>query len=42
MLKKGDLKLVALVAAGVAVAGLVFSQFGDVPGIKEARNGFDY
>jgi len=42
MLKKGDVKLVGLVMLGVIGAGLVFSQFGDVPGIAEARNGYDY
>ena len=39
---KGDIKTVALVAAGVMLAGFVMSQFrGSVDLIAQAHNGFD-
>lgn len=39
---KGDIKTVALVAAGVLVAGFVMSQFrGSVPLLAQAHDGFD-
>ena len=38
---KGDLKTVALVAAGVLVAGLVMKNFRDIQLIDDAHNGYD-
>lgn len=40
MPKKTDVKLVALVAAGVMLAGYAMYQFRDVGFIDEARSGF--
>lgn len=41
MLKKGDVKSVALVAVGVMVAGALMYQFRDIGVIAMARNGYD-
>ncbi|MEQ8585933.1 MAG: hypothetical protein RLO01_01875 [Thalassobaculaceae bacterium] len=38
---KGNLKSVALVAAGVMLAGLVMYYGRDLPVIGDARNGYD-
>jgi hypothetical protein len=38
---KADIKLVALVALGVLVAGYIMNQFYDVELIKNASDGFD-
>lgn len=40
MMKKADLKSVALVALGVIVAGYAMNQFRDVAVIGDARNGY--
>ena len=39
-MKKTDVKIVLLSAVGVAVAGLIMSQFRDAPVISDARSGF--
>lgn len=40
MPKKADVKLVALVAAGVIAAGFLMHTFRDVEAIDNARSGF--
>lgn len=40
MIKKTDAKLVALVAGGVFVAGLLMSQFRDVGVVAMANDGY--
>lgn len=42
MLKKGDLKAVGIVAVGVILAGYIFNQFGDLPVVTDARDGYGY
>jgi hypothetical protein len=39
-MKKTDVKIVLLSAAGVALAGLVMAQFPEAPGIAQARDGY--
>lgn len=41
MVKKGDLKTVALVVAGVIAAGFLMNQFRTTPVIGDAREGFN-
>jgi|AntRauTorckE5430_2_1112549.scaffolds.fasta_scaffold06043_3 hypothetical protein len=39
-MKKTDVKIVLLSAAGVALAGLIMAQFPEAPGIAQARDGY--
>lgn len=39
-MKKSDVKSVAIVTVGVLIAGLVMSQFADLPGVSDARQGY--
>ena len=39
-MKKTDVKILLLSAAGVALAGLLMSQFPEAPGIAQARDGY--
>lgn len=41
MLKKTDIKMVALVGFGVLVAGAVMAHLPDLPLVKDARAGYD-
>lgn len=37
---KGDIKMVALVAAGVLVAGYIFKNFSDIGVVNDSAKGF--
>lgn len=40
-MKKTDVKFVALVAAGVIIAGYAMNALSDFPVLADARRGFD-